>query len=76
MLGECPHCHGDNGVYVKAKAYGRAECYYDEFGNSQDINTDYLGFIRSKVVRCDKCNRIRKDLVCDGLDVIKAHSRD
>lgn len=64
MLPPCPHCGMQTGVYRAARARGRVMLYYDENGLPTDAGYDKLEFVPySAVVRCDYCNKIRRDVV-------------
>ena len=66
MLSKCPNCGGSR-YLVHAQAKGAVIVYYDNSGIEVEVEYEGLWFHRSKVVRCEECEKIRPDLICkDG----------
>lgn len=62
----CPHC-GGKGFYVNGTMRGAVATYFGEMGEFQEMNLDrtYCELI-SKVVRCQDCCKVRRDVTLDN----------
>ena len=55
-------------VYIKVRAFGWAEQYYDEDGRIGDMNIDDVRYVDSRTIRCAGCQEARADLAFAGAD--------
>lgn len=71
-IGPCPHCGKEDHVYTNNRAYGWAERSYDLDGNYAEASIDQVQLAPSHTIRCASCQKVRRDLMIDGLVVRKA----
>lgn len=65
MLPPCPHCGAQTGVYMKVRAFGWCEEYYEVGGRAIEMSDEGLQFTFNQTLRCDDCMMIRRDLGFD-----------
>lgn len=70
MFPTCPYCHKTNKVYRKVRPYGWCEEFFDEYGDSDSINTDGMHFTKGKTFRCVVCNKIRRHVFIESITKI------
>lgn len=62
MLNPCPYCGKADMVYIKTRAYGWAEQYYNEDGSMGDMSIENVMYKDSHTIRCASCGACRSDL--------------
>ena len=71
LINSCPHCgDAESGFVVRGKVVGPTKLFFSAEGDYVEAYDDYVKHIHRGVVRCGKCDRIRKDLTADGWKVI------
>ena len=71
ILPACPRCGYQAGFVVAVVFGGAGREYYDDFGNSTEIDNDGMLAYQGRAVRCIDCNKIRRDVICvDGKIVL------
>ena len=62
LLPACPYCDAEDGFIVKGTIHGPVQSFFNEQGVYTDSSYDHSYTKMSRVVRCGKCFRVRKDL--------------
>lgn len=63
MIPKCKFC-GSKDTLIKGQAHGPVEMFYDAAGFYIEDSWDRVYVVRSDVVRCADCLKIRRDLIC------------
>lgn len=56
----CPHCHANDGFYVKEQVRGTAAIYYNNKGDYEFVQTsmyDNLSHSGGKLAYCQNCDK-------------------
>jgi hypothetical protein len=62
-LPPCPHCGKSDRLYTNGRPRGTVRHFYDSYGAWSGMDEEnVVDVIQSTTIRCQRCNRIRRDV--------------